>query len=526
MTPSTDDGIGDPATLEQRRFELLVNAITDYAIYMVDTEGRVISWNPGAERFKGYTASEILGKHFSLFYTEQDRLAGNPGAALDCAAANGRFEAEGWRLRKNGERFWAAVVISPIHDERTGRLIGYAKVTRDITERREAQEALDRARAALFQSQKMEAIGQLTGGVAHDFNNFLTVIVNNLSIIEHLTREPRILELVAAAHRAVDRGAKLTQQLLAFARRQPLLPYRHDLNLLIREFEALLRRACGKTVELRFQLQACSPVAEVDRNQFEGALLNLVVNANDALPEGGSIVIRTDHDELGATRAEEAGVPPGAYVKVEVEDDGTGMPAEVQARVFEPFFTTKEVGKGSGLGLSQVDGFVRQLGGFVDLSSQPGKGTKVAIYLPAIDSATDGLAPARTGSEGTVLIVEDDPDVLVIAVEIFRGLGYDAATAGNTADALALLASDDRIRLVFSDIVMPDGPNGLELARQVRRLRPDLPIVLTSGYPQRVPAADQRGLAEFHFIPKPYRVADVAAQVRAIRNAAAPGISE
>ena len=212
-------------------------------------------------------------------------------------------------------------------------------------------------------------------------------------------------------------------------------------------------------------------------------------------------------------------MPPGAYVKVEVQDDGIGMSADVRVRAFEPFFTTKEVGKGSGLGLSQVDGFVRQLGGFVDLSSQPGEGTKVAIYLPAMDS-TDMAAPARTESEGTVLIVEDDPDVLVIAVEIFRGLGYYAATASNAVDALALLARDDQIRLVFSDIVMPDGPNGLELAREARGLRPGLPIVLTSGYPQHVPAAEQRELAEFHFIPKPYRVADVAAQVQAIRNAA------
>ncbi len=522
MATSRGSDSTDQRRLEERRFELLINSITNYAIYMVDHEGRVISWNPGAERFKGYAAEEILGKHFSTFYTEEDRLAGKPEASLANAAANGRFEQEGWRLRKNGERFWAAVVISPIHDEATGELIGYAKVTRDITDQREAQEALDRARAALFQSQKMEALGQLTGGVAHDFNNFLTVIVNNLAMIEHLTSDPRILDLVGAAHRAADRGAKLTQQLLAFARRQPLQPRQHDLNVLIREFEALLRRACGKSVEMEFQLNASVPVAEVDRNQFEGALLNLVVNSNDAMPEGGRIVIRTGREEVDNVHAQAGGVPAGSYVRVEVEDNGTGIPADILQRVFEPFFTTKEVGKGTGLGLSQVDGFVRQLGGFVEVASQVGEGTRISVYLPSAGGGSGDPRLAKSGPEGTVLIVEDDPDVMAIAVEIFRGLGYDAVTAGNTSDALSLLEGNENVQIMFSDVVMPNGPNGVELARRARRLRPDLPILLTSGYPQRALAGDLSELSNFHFIAKPYRAADVAAQVHDLRRGLRP----
>src|SRR5690606_16943808 len=331
--------------------------------------------------------------------------------------------------------------------------------------------------------------------------------------------DPRILGLVAAAHRAADRGAKLTQQLLAFARRQPLMPRQHDLNVLIREFEALLRRACGKTVEVVFELNAATPMAEVDRNQFEGALLNLVVNSNDAMPDGGRIHIRTGQETLDAARADAFGVPAGPYVVVEVADNGTGIPPEIQERVFEPFFTTKEVGKGTGLGLSQVDGFVRQLGGFVELLSKVGEGTRIRILLPVAGTGADRRED-RTGHEGTVLIVEDDPDVMAIAVEIFRGLGYDAVTAGNTSDALALLQGNENVQIMFSDIVMPDGPNGVELAREARRIRPDLPILLTSGYPQRALAGDLSQLANFHFIAKPYRAADVAAQVRDLRREA------
>ena len=250
--------------LDQHRFELLVNAISNYAIYMLDAGGHVVSWNTGAQRFKGYTADEILGKHFSVFYTEEDRLVGQPDKALNIARDTGRFEQEGWRLRKDGVRFWAAVVVNPIYDQATGNLIGYAKVTRDVTDRLQAQASLEQARVALAQSQKMEAIGQLTGGVAHDFNNFLTVIVNNLSMIELQAREPQILKLVAGALRAAERGARLTQQLLAFARRQPLRPTQQDLNALIREFESLMRRACGSAVGLKLDLTTSATMAEID----------------------------------------------------------------------------------------------------------------------------------------------------------------------------------------------------------------------------------------------------------------------
>lgn len=516
----------DPVALDEHRFELLVNAISNYAIYMLDAGGHVVSWNTGAQRFKGYTAEEIIGRHFSVFYTEADRLKGEPQAALAAAAANGRFEQEGWRLRKDGKRFRAAVVVNPIHDELTGKLIGYAKVTRDITERLQAEDALEKARAALFQSQKLEALGQLTGGVAHDFNNFLTVIVNNLGMIQSLTQDPRIVKMVASAQRAADHGARLTQQLLAFARRQPLRPALHDLNTLIREFEALLRRACGSGATLRLDLKAANASAEVDGPQFEGALLNLVINACDAMPEGGTVTIRTELAELGARAAGEAGVPAGPYVKVVVEDSGTGMPIDVQQRAFEPFYTTKEIGKGTGLGLSQVEGFVSQSGGFVDLQSTLGVGTKISICLPASQAAvpdTLGGTPVGTApSAGTVLVVEDDPDVMEIAVEIFRGLGFQVLTASNGADALEILKSEVSMRLLFSDVVMPKGINGVRLAREARLLRPGLGVILASGYPQRVLSEDIAGLSQFPFIIKPYRWTEVADKVRMVLDSQVP----
>ena len=505
---------GRSSLLEQHRFELLVNAISNYAIYMLDATGHVVSWNTGGQRFKGYTTDDILGMHFSMFYTEEDRLTGEPAKALATASDTGRFEQEGWRLRKDGKRFWAAVVVNPIRDEATGELIGYAKVTRDVTDRLQAEQSLEHARSAMAQAQKMEALGQLTGGVAHDFNNFLTVIVNNLGMIQSQTQDPRILKLVASAHRAADRGARLTQQLLAFARKQPLRPMLQNLNKLIREFESLLRRACGSAVTLRFDLTASQAMTEIDGPQFEGALLNLVINASDAMPEGGSVTIHTEIAQVEAARAAEAGVAPGTYVRTVVEDNGVGMSAEVLQHAFEPFYTTKEIGKGTGLGLSQVEGFVSQSGGFVDLQSTPGTGTRVSIHLPASAAAVSEVVAEMAPTTGTVLVVEDDPDVMEIAVEIFRGLGYNVLTADNATDALEILRSDASMQLMFSDVVMPKGPNGVQLAQEARALRPGLGVILASGYPQRVLSQDIAELNQFLFISKPYRWSEIADKVR------------
>ncbi|RZA21158.1 MAG: PAS domain-containing sensor histidine kinase [Lysobacteraceae bacterium] len=378
-TPLAPSALAD----EARQFSLLLRSVTDYAIYMLDGRGYIRSWNAGGERIKGYGTSEIVGQHFSRFYTPEDIESGLPARSLAISREQGRFEAEGWRVRKDGTRFRANVVIDPIHDD-DGQLVGYAKVTRDITERHEAQEALQRAQHALVQSQKMEAIGKFTLGLAHDFNNLLTVIINSLDMIEQRQgADGRTRNLVQTALRASDRGALLTRQLLAFGRGQTLSPEQCDVNGLLTRSLDLYRRAAGDNVSLDFEFQQPLPGVRLDTAQFEAAVLNLVCNSRDAMPEGGTITLRSQH--CRCTHPARPEDPPRDYVCVSVVDDGPGIPLDLQERVFEPFFTTKEVGKGSGLGLSQVFGFAGQSNGFADLASSPRNGTAVRMCFPALE---------------------------------------------------------------------------------------------------------------------------------------------
>ena len=492
---------------------MLVESVVDYAIFMLDTTGRIVSWNAGAERIKGYTAKEIIGEHFSTFYTPEDRANGVPERALDTVREQGKYEKEGWRVRKDGTRFWASVVIDAIRDP-AGRVIGFAKVTRDMTERRKSEEALAAAQAALFQAQKMEMVGQLTGGVAHDFNNLLTVIVNAL---DGLTRpqidDARKRRLIESAQRAAERGAKLTQQLLAFSRKQPLRPKPNHVNRVIGEFEAVLRRAVGELVELKMELATGLPGVLIDTAQFESTILNLMVNARDAMPLGGRLRIITGLSELAADDLR-AAIPAGRWVTIAVQDEGTGMSEEVRSRAFEPFFTTKEPGKGSGLGLSQVYGFVTQSGGHVQIDSRQGQGTRVTLYLPAHGESTgeDDIVP-RSGI-GTVLVVEDDAEVLDAAVDMLRSFGYSVVTAPDALGALDVLRRGQHVDVLFTDIVMPRGVNGVELARAATKLRPDLKVVLASGYPVAALSAEYGLSEEFAFIAKPYRWSEVLDRLR------------
>ncbi|HEY8579318.1 MAG TPA: PAS domain S-box protein, partial [Beijerinckiaceae bacterium] len=503
----------------EERFRLLVQGVTDYAIYMIDPTGVVTNWNAGAERIKQYTAQEIVGRNFASFYTDEDRASGLPQTALATAAAEGRYEKEGWRVRKDGTRFWAHVIIDRICDE-TGAILGFAKVTRDITERREAQERLEEARTALLQSQKMEAIGQLTGGVAHDFNNLLTVIVGGLDLLSRATRTPGERRLLDNMHKAAERGRTLTAQLLAFARRQPLKPQWHRPVELIRSFEPVLRRACGELVELRTRLSARGPAVFIDGPQFEAALLNLIVNARDAMPAGGSIQITSAPVTLDAREANRRGLEPGLYVRIQVADTGTGMSPEVLSRATEPFFTTKEVGKGTGLGLSQVFGFAAQSGGKLEIESVVGQGTSVAMLLPAAENG--GLEGAEAQGEaapsaGVVLIVEDEFDVREMAQQVFESLGYEVLLACDGAEALDILEHEPQVDVLFSDVVMPGGMSGAQLAHRVHEQRPEIRIVLASGYPMSTLADGLPPGAAF--ISKPYRWSELLEALRAERRA-------
>lgn len=499
----------------ERQFRLLVQGVTDYAIYMLDPTGRIASWNAGGERIKGYSTDEIVGQHFSRFYTDEDRDAGEPAVALKTALTNGRYEKEGWRVRRDGTRFWANVIIDPVYDD-DGQLIGFAKVTRDITERREQQRALEVAQQAMLQAHRMEAIGQLTYGVAHDFNNLLTVITNSLDLMASDPGDPqRVRRLVAGAQRAAERGSLLTRQLLAYSRRQTLRPQVHDLNSLIYTAESVLRRAVGEDVTIELNLGRGIGDVNVDGAEFEAALLNLVVNARDAMPDGGRIVIRTREV---MQRASEGRREPGRYALVTVEDTGTGMEPEVAEHAMEPFFTTKEVGKGSGLGLSQVYGFAVQSGGDVAIDSRVGHGTTISFYLP-IRSDAARLDEDDTGAPVKVLLVEDDPDVQLVAIETLRYLGYAVLTADEGMAALDVLRRDPEIAILFTDVVMPKGMSGVDLMHEARKLRPEIGVLLASGYARgQLPTIPEGA----DFIAKPYRVEELRDRLKALVEARAP----
>jgi len=494
----------------EERFRLLVQGVTDYAIYMLSPEGEVSNWNVGAERIKGYSEHEIVGKHFSQFYTPEEREGGMPVRALATAAREGRYEAEGWRLRKDGTRFWAHVIIDAIRSD-TGELIGFAKITRDLTEKKAADAALAEANAALFQAQKMESIGQLTGGIAHDFNNLLSVLASGLEVLALGRGQAADGKTFDSMRRAVDRGATLTQQLLAFARQQPLQPETRNVNRLITGFESVLRRAVNAAIDFEVRLDPRVRPSVIDSARFESALLNLVVNARDAMPEGGHLRIETSSVEL--VEHEVRGLAPGTYVRVTVSDTGSGMSPETVTRAFEPFYTTKEVGKGTGLGLSQVYGFIKQSGGEIVIGSAPGEGTTMSIFLPAAPGEEQDAQ--RNGSE-VVLIVEDEPDLMDVAAALYISMGYEVLTASGAHEAMDLLASR-KVDILFTDIIMPDGMNGVELATFTREHYPQVKIILASGYPLPALRLDKGNLNDFAFVNKPYRLSDLA---RALRTAA------
>jgi PAS domain S-box-containing protein len=492
--------------VSEERFRLLVQGVTDYAIFMLDPDGSVTNWNLGAERIYGYSAAEIVGSHFSRLHNEKDRQRGLPEIALDTARRTGRWEGEGWRVRKDRTTLWVSAIIDVIHDE-AGKLVGFAKITRDLTERQAADEQLR-------QAQKMEAVGQLTGGVAHDFNNLLTAIIGNLEMLASAMPERSAAKRYAeAALRAAARGGRLTEHLLAFSRRQEIRPQTVSVNDILSETLILCQKTVGEGVELEVRLHPGIWACHIDPAQFDAAILNLAANARDAMCRSGRLTIATENVTAGDS--EGIDLIAGEYVVVSVTDAGCGMTAEELARAFEPFFTTKEVGKGTGLGLSQVYGFAKQSGGAARIESRKGVGTTVRIYMPrdngslaAHATPADGRSPAATGGK-TILVVEDDPDVREMIVGMLSNLGYRTLVARTGPEALAIVDDEGSVDLLFTDIVMPAGISGIDLARAAARSRPDLKILLTSGYAGAEPEA-QSARREFPFIAKPYRTPALA----------------
>jgi PAS domain S-box-containing protein len=475
----------------QEQFRLLVQGVTDYAIYMLSPSGEISSWNAGAERIKGYTSDEVLGSHFSRFYIAADQAAGEPARALAIAAKEGRFEKEGQRVRKDGTIFWANVVIDALRAP-DGPLLGFAKITRDVTAQREARKALEEARETLFQAQKMDAVGQLTGGVAHDFNNLLMVIKGSLELLrKRVSDDPRALHLLENAQLGANRGMALTQRMLAFARRQELKVSAVDIPALVAGMAELLTRSLDAKVELelRFPLKLASVLT--DSNQLELAILNLVVNARDAMPAGGGIIVSAKEAHLKDAPA------AGRYVCLSVTDSGEGMDAETLARATEPFFTTKGVGKGTGLGLPMVHGVAQQSGGRFILKSEKGRGTTAEIWLPCAPVAAAGPPTPSvpivqvSARSRVVMVVDDDTLVLHSAAAMLEDLGHRVLQAASGKDALKLLAEHPEIEVLITDHAMPN-MTGAELATAVKAISPALPIVLATGYaelPGRLAAA-------------------------------------
>jgi PAS domain S-box-containing protein len=468
----------------RRHFQILIEGVVDYAIFALDKEGHIASWNSAAQKIMGYTAEEIIGKHFGIFYRPDERRAGAPDRALELASQRGKHEVEGWRIRKNGTPFFITGSVASTRDD-AGNLLGFINILRDATERRDAEEKLVQAREQLAMSQKMEAIGKLTGGIAHDFNNLLMIIGGSAQIFARLL-DPKLPRAIEAIQNAAKRGESLTRQLLTFSRHQHLSPTVVDLNASIKNMRTMIESSLRGNIVYNENIGDGVWPVKVDLAELELAIVNIAVNARDAMPNGGTFTLSvndvTVDQEIGDNRLE------GAFLAIAFSDTGTGIPPNLLSKMFDPFFTTKEVGKGTGLGLSQVYGFAHQAGGTVTADSEVGQGTTITVYLPscADEQITSKKASAKTkarhSQRQTVLVVDDSADVAEVTSSLFEHLGYETIYRDSAEAALKLLEAGTKIDLVFSDIVMPGTIDGVGLAREIRSRYPNLPVVLTTGY--------------------------------------------
>ena len=498
----------------EARLKAVVETAVD-GVILIDAQGSIRMFNPACERLFGYGADEVIGKTVQMLMPASDRPKVAEHLSGFRRAGEHKVVGAGSEIvgrRKDGTTFPMEVSIGEAQQDGETIFVG---VLHDLTDRKQTE-------AQLVQAQKMETVGQLSGGIAHDFNNLLTVVVGNADALsEMLKARPDLQALAEAIVQAGERGAELTQRLLAFSRRQTLQPAEIDGNALVRNMEKLLRRMLSETIAIRTTLEPDLWTAFADPGQLENALLNLAINARDAMPHGGSLTIATGNVSLDERyRDLHPEVSPGEYVMVAVTDDGSGMPKDVLDHAFEPFFTTKEVGKGSGLGLSMVYGFVKQSNGHVAIYSEPGLGTTVRLYLPAVAVTADqapSLVPAQvhtaTGGE-SVLVAEDDPFVRSYAVTCLTNLGYRVAEAVDGHEALQKLHEDPDVDVLFTDVVMPGGINGWELAERARQIQPGLKVVLTSGYALETLAERGRLPDGAVVLNKPYRKSDLAKRLR------------
>jgi PAS domain S-box-containing protein len=508
-----------------RESERVARGIVDTALdalVQMDEAGIIVEWNPQAEKTFGWSRDDVIGQSLAAtIIPPAYRARHAAGLARFLRTGEGavlgkRIEIDA--LARDGREFKVEIAITALR--RRGGYV-FNGFIRDLTDKIAAE-------AQLRQAQRMDAIGQLTGGVAHDFNNILTVITGTIEILgEGVADRPDLAAIAKMIDEAATRGASLTQQLLAFARRQPLEPRKIDPNSMIMETARLLRPTLGEHIEIEAMLEDDGWLAIADPAQLGAALLNLAVNARDAMPNGGKLTLETGNVMLDEAYAQmNPDVHPGPYVMVAVSDTGIGIPAALLEKVFEPFFTTKEVGKGTGLGLSMVYGFVKQSGGHIKVYSEEGHGTSIKIYLPRAEEAVESLAdaapvsPVPFGHE-TILVVEDDKLVRDYVVTQLGSLGYLTLAAENAAVALAYLASETAFDLLFTDIIMPGGMNGRELADAITRQRPNVKVLYTSGYTENAIVHHGRLDPGVALLNKPYRKKDLAEKLRQVLDRAA-----
>ena len=474
----------------KRHFQIFIEGVADYAIFLLDASGRITSWSSTAQKVIGYKMDEIVGEHFGVLYRPDERRAGEPNRAIELAIQKGKQEVEGWRVRKNGVPFYVTGVLTAIRDD-DQKLIGFANIIRDATEGRDAQEKLVEAREQLAMAQKMEAIGKLTGGIAHDFNNLLMIIGGNAETFRRLL-DPKLPRALEAIQTAAKRGESLTRQLLTFSRSQHLSPRVLDLTASIRNMRTLIESSLRGNIVYNEKIDPDIWPVKVDLAELELAIVNIAVNARDAMPNGGVFTLTAGNVKAHDERLTEP--QSGDFVAVECNDAGMGIPPTLLSKIFDPFFTTKEVGKGTGLGLSQVYGFAHQAGGFVRAASKVGHGTAISVFLPRCtgkDLAQEEISAvdAAHSQRPVVLVVDDSVEVAEVTSSLFEHLGYDTVYRESAEAALQFLAEGANIDLIFSDIVMPGTIDGVGLASEVRARYPKLQVILTTGYSDAARAA-------------------------------------
>jgi PAS domain S-box-containing protein len=487
-------------------------------------DGAIARWNRAAERIYGYEAGEVLGKSVWEMHLELEAEPGAPATAVLAEVRSGK-ELRNFQLRqrrKDGALIDVSLSSAPFHDSNGGNS-GFVFMVDDIS----AGKAVEQQ---LRQSQKMEAVGQLTGGIAHDFNNLLSIVICNLELLQEklpLGSEDR--ELTEMALDAGLHGAELVKQILAFSRKQNLDPQKIDVNDLIRNMTTLLARSLGEQIEILLELESNLRPAIADRVQLQTAVVNLATNARDAMPNGGRLVIQTENSELDEAYAQQfPELMAGEYVMVAVTDTGAGMDAETVERAFDPFFTTKPPGQGTGLGLSMVFGFVKQSGGHVRIYSEVGHGTTVRLYLPKSASEqlasapVPGIAKKRKVKAARILIVEDNKDLAKSATRLLRDAGYEATVATDAEEAMENLRSGAPFDVLFTDIILTHGANGIELAQEATKLRPGIKVLFSSGFSEAVLRASGKAVVSGHFIAKPYRKDELIARFMALTEDGTP----